>query len=458
MGRHDQAYAKLLSTRRRRKSAFDRSSKAEQLASDRSRVLFSAAFRRLQGKTQVFPLSGNASVRTRLTHSIEVADLGRSMATLLASRLQFESDLRSAFVDAVETGCLLHDIGNPPFGHFGEDAIKTWARDVLPKLAREAGAPDSDVLRDLQEFDGNAQGYRLLVRLQSDFDAYGLNLTYGQLGAVVKYPFTSEALDVTKFPQPKPAYASKPGIFSSDKELLADVWRELGLRTFRRSPLVYLVEAADDIAYGLSDIEDAIETRASSLEDVQRMLADSSSELVKELLTKANGDFVRFRVSVSKKMTSGAVGLFEQNHEAILGGRFASKSLVHASEELLGVRDALGKVARKAAYSSEAAELPEMAGLHTVSGLLGHLEPLLRLPEDTFKELRRGELRKKHPLEARLIARLPEKYLRAYSHMCNEDPDYEWWWRVHLLVDFVGGMTDGYAVKLFQILSGIKLS
>lgn len=458
MGIHDQVYASLLSTERRRKSAYDRPSKAEQFASDRSRVLFSAAFRRLQGKTQVFPLSGNASVRTRLTHSIEVADLGRSMATLLAARLQFEPDLRSAFIDAVETGCLLHDIGNPPFGHFGEDAIQNWAKNVLPDLAKVASAPLSDSLADLQAFDGNAQGLRLLVRLQSDFDAYGLNLTYGQLGAIVKYPFTADELSAERLPIPKPTYASKPGIFSSDKTLLVETWKALGLASHRRSPLVYLVEAADDIAYGLSDVEDAIETRACSIEDVQRLLDSSASALVRGFLKKADGNFVKFRVSVSKAMTSGAVRLYEENHEAILLGKFKEKSLVHASEELLGVRNALAEVARKAAYSSEAAELPEMAGLHTVSGLLRHLEPLLRIPQESFRDLILGKLRKKHPLEARLIARLPEKYRRAYIHMCDEDPTNEWWWRVHLLVDFVGGMTDSYAVDLFQVLSGIKLS
>lgn len=229
-----------------------------QFQKDYDRVIFSPAFRRLARKTQVHPLNTNDHVHTRLIHSLEVACVGRSLG-VSAGDLLHNHGLLPETVTAEDVGmivqaaCLAHDIGNPPFGHTGEDAVRDWFMnpnhwEYLQPL------PEAGQVADFQRYEGNAQGFRLVCRLEKHFGCGGLRLTYPTLGAMLKYPWLSD----------QRGGRSKFGCFYAEQDLLGQVAQTLGLAHsaaggFRRHPLVYLVEAADDICYRVLDLEDAVE-------------------------------------------------------------------------------------------------------------------------------------------------------------------------------------------------------
>jgi len=240
--------------RRRNSTITDTRSILIESESDKGRVINSASFRRLQQKAQVFPLEPNAAVRSRLTHSIEVSQVGRHIAqkvieSTLESSNQPYIEL-AAFVNTIETACLLHDIGNPPFGHLGETAIQCWFTKSKFGDARE--------FKDLCNFDGNPQGYRIASFL-SGKDSFGLNLTCTQLLSMIKYP-----TDVTGKDAGAPY--KKIGIFDADYAGYEDACEKLDWVPRRKFPFVYLMDAADDIAYSMSDLEDGIEKKVVSIE------------------------------------------------------------------------------------------------------------------------------------------------------------------------------------------------
>ena len=237
----------------------------DQLESDRGRIINSAAVRRLQQKTQVFPLERNAAVRSRLTHSLEVQQTGRFIVRTLYKQLgeragEFGLDgLERPLESLVEMTCLMHDIGNPPFGHFGEFAIGQWFNANLESLfdaAVPAGQGDASLrgrmLADLKQFEGNAQAIRLVVSLSR------LNLTYTQTAGLLKYVRAAYAPRPDKG-APGAYLHKKPGFYLSEEPFVADLRQALGLRPGTRHPVAYIMEAADDIAYCLADIEDSVE-------------------------------------------------------------------------------------------------------------------------------------------------------------------------------------------------------
>ena len=243
---------------------------------DFDRIVFSSAFRRLQDKTQVFPLSQSDYVRTRLTHSLEVSSVGRSLGTMVGDRVIRRHDLKGVYPQdfgaVVAAACLAHDIGNPPFGHAGEDAIRLWFA---------ASATGQAVLETLSEpqrqdflrFEGNAQGFRIITRLQSPDNRGGMQLTCALLGAFTKYP-RAAWLSV---PSPLGVAFRKFGFYQDDRDLFAEVAGHLGLDevapgAWRRHPLAWLVEAADDICYRIIDVEDAFRLQQLRFEDVRDLL------------------------------------------------------------------------------------------------------------------------------------------------------------------------------------------
>ncbi|MBP5133688.1 dGTP triphosphohydrolase, partial [Pseudomonas protegens] len=261
-------YTNLLSNSRFRPSEVTDRHILLEAESDRGRLLFCPAFRRLQQKAQVFSMESNASVRSRLTHSLEVAQVGRYIADQISIKL-IEKELASreecaALTTFVETACLMHDIGNPPFGHFGEFAISEWFRNN-GRLAIKRALKDSDeeltsktaakALADFYEFDGNPQGIRIVAKLQRNTDEYGLNLTKTTLAAYLKY-VRSSGVQKTLIDSP---FVKKCGYFSTESEIVESVWEEFGYDKPQRFPLAYIMEAADDIAYCISDLEDSIE-------------------------------------------------------------------------------------------------------------------------------------------------------------------------------------------------------
>ncbi len=252
-------WSRLLSGRRLRRSSNEALVGRTEFERDRDRIVFSEAFRRLADKTQVHPLSDNDHIRTRLTHSIEVASVGRSLGLLVGGEAIKRHRLHAAahdFATIVEAAALAHDVGNPPFGHSGELAIATWFRNRLGcHLLADLNEQES---RDFRNFEGNAQGFRLLTNLQNHIGNGGLQLTHAVLGAFTKYPCSSTFVGESTYVGHK-----KHGFFCMEHAYFQQIAEDMGLVSLStdqqgwcRHPLAFLTEAADDICYIIADLED----------------------------------------------------------------------------------------------------------------------------------------------------------------------------------------------------------
>lgn len=436
---------------------------ADEAASDRARVLYSAPLRRLQAKAQVFSMEENASVRSRLTHSLEVAHIGREIARLvtreLCNRKELDAGQAEAIVTMVEVACLVHDIGNPPFGHFGEAAIQQWFSEEAPEVLNHSGLELTDanrhsILGDFVEFDGNPQGFRTLTRLQSTFRPRGgLNLLCSQLLSSVKYPRGPE--------ESKAQVWKKAGYFQSEASLVAQCHERTGLAVGRRHPLAYLMEAADDISYCVSDLEDGIEKGLLDLEKLARDLRDPWEEVradQQSIDSLDSGEFIRWKAAFTRAFARRAAEYWLADtacHDGTAQDVFAGKA---EASFLKSLKD----VARSQLFSDKRVEEIELAGFQTITGILRHYSPLLSLSRSDFFLLVSGEPRMlgaAGPVLWRLFHRLPEKHVSAYKQMVSEDrsPCWEWSARAHLVVDYVAGMTDSFAVETHQKLSGIRI-
>ena len=463
-------YEHLFCTDRLRKSAILRENSIDEFYSDRSRIIYSSSFRRLLQKAQVFSLEPNASVRTRLTHSLEVSDLGRSLANQIASRLKANGKLDAKkiqeVVAIVENACLLHDIGNPPFGHFGEIAIRDWAKkralSALPNGISKDDRLLNKLMEDFREFDGNPQGFRTITKLHTDYDKYSLNLTYATLLCTLKYSRAAgeeKSCEITK----------KAGYFLSEKDIVEKICSETGIELHHRYPLTYIMEAADDIAYCMSDIADGIEKRILTEEIFIKEFKVEwyktyPNEIIPDILPQ-NGN-IRFGRDISvpwslKAMNETVENFFEQE-DTILNG--TADSLINNNKPMGRVLETIKKVSRRILYSSFDAENIELTGYAVITGILQHYERLLSLPNESFSKLVNGEKIENMDVERRLFNRLGHRYINAYKYaledLKKENHEYaiqEWWLRVHLLLDHVSGMTDEFALETYQMLEGIKL-
>lgn len=494
-------YKKLLSTNRLRPSTIHRNARIDELYSDRSRIIFCSSFRRLMQKAQVFSLEPNSSVRTRLTHSLEVSDIGRTLANQIAYKLKNKHWLSEnniqLFVATVENACLLHDIGNPPFGHFGEAAIQKWAKntyagaehglgsamssevnDYLPCIRGASESPNEDeklfntLISDFQEFDGNPQGLRTVTKLHTEHDEFGLNLTYATLLSIIKYARAAGEDPGTSH------ISKKAGYFQSEKDVVEKIYNDLGLELHHRTPLVYIMEAADDIAYCMSDIADGIEKRifseAQFYDDfIEEWSARGNKE--KELPVKLvkrsdiNPDYSSFSKDFSVPWSTAArnevVDTFFEHADEVYDGTYGE--LLSENGRVGEVFDVVRTVSRKKLYNSIEAESIELTGFAVIDGILQHYEPLLRLDHERFFKLLKGEKAKDTDLERRLFNRIGHRYVDAYNfalgHLMEDKPAEskflitEWWLRVHMLIDHISGMTDEYALETYQMLEGISV-
>jgi dGTPase len=397
--------------------------------SDKGRVVNSSAFRRLQQKAQVFPLDTNAAVRTRLTHSIEVAQIGRYLAQKVIEKQNASSYSYAelaAFVNTVETACLLHDIGNPPFGHLGEAAIREWFKDRR--------LPDCD----LQMFDGNPQGFRVISMLSGQ-DAYGMNLTCSLLLSTIKYPWTVAR---------KPAQQKKIGIFDMDWSTYEEACAVLKWVPGTKFPFVRLLEAADDIAYSMSDLEDGLEKEIIRVEDLQGVFG------AQRFQSSNVHPIVAFKASITNQAVDFAAEAFSKSLSKILDGE--DVELLPQTSEIGGLLETIHSYARERIYSDYAAESVELAGRSVISGLLGHFKPLLDLDEVKFSALaaQLPKSDKGFEFQARLCKRLPKAYREKYALTDRGEESLR---RAHLIVDFISGMTDDFALNTFQLLHGIRI-
>ena len=429
-------------------------------------MIYCTAFRRLQGKTQVFPLDDNAAIRTRLTHSLEVAHVGKYLASSVLELLDRQHKIEAfgldgpysmAFVAFVETACLLHDIGNPPFGHFGEVSIARWFSDFGAK--NEISNKD---INDLLKFDGNPQGFRIATRLSGRDPNTGLNLTFVQLASMLKYIGLPHHVDECQ-------KLKKPGAFVTENEIFEKVCKTCNLNVGGKFPLAYLMEAADDISYCLSDIEDGCEKGLLSHDDAINGIVETcndfpeASNFLKNAATKARKQIaipkhIAFRSEIIRYLVGRASEDYVSNHEEILNG--ALLELI-AEESTHGkMLNAIKDFARREIYNHKIPQSVELTGLAVVSGLLDCFSPLLIMDrQDIGALLTSSKHSKQFPVEFRLLRMLAARHVDVYKHLSKSDvsDDDEWRQRCHMVVDFISGMTDQFALSTFQRLSGIRL-
>jgi len=466
----------------------------EEAASDRARIIYSSAFRRLQHKTQVFTLSKDAAVRSRLTHSLEVANVGRWVAQKVVDGALQPAGLNptycSALVSLVEAGCLAHDIGNPPFGHFGEAAIQDWFRTKWQLVAGKC-AKDSRLERlveDFLQFDGNPQGMRILTRLQGrtreERRKYGMDLTYSQILAALKYP---------RGPLDDKQRWKKAGFFESERSKIQSAWGAFSLlKEYGRFPLAYLVEVADDISYCISDMEDGIDqsilTPGQFFEGIQKWLKKKNpSPTLKELRKTAKrchakvaqtadpgiakDHFIIFKTAFTATMIDEAARVYADGsaEDIRLGTRPALLENTDADDLLETLKD----IARQFLYPADRVQRPFLAGLKVIHGILDQFGEILQLSQERFALLRnawrssdRASVRTQR-LETMLplLDGLAPHYLDVYDFMSKDmaaiarwgKEPWEWFSRAHLIVDYVSGMTDDFAFRTYQVISGVRL-
>jgi len=466
-------YNQLLSETRLRPSTSEREkSLVIETESDKARIVFSAPFRRLQKKAQVFPLEQNAAVRSRLTHSLEVATIARQIAQKIVLKVNsLNPEQKDAFINIIESACLLHDIGNPPFGHFGEAAISNWFTEKGKTEFAHHRKEKPDWYEDLEKFEGNAQGLRIITKLQSE-DQFGLNLTCSTIAAYLKYTYPEhkrkEAL-ARKMP-----FSKKNGFFLTEQPQVLKTWDILGLEHHRRHPLTFVMEAADDIAYCLSDIEDGIEKNIISfqelIEHIQKnvnSLCETHRTFWEQVKKHANKDslptsqFIALRTFLINKSTSTAADHYAANEADILDGSF-SESLLDKSSSEYAILEIIREFVSKNVYTAREAEMLELAGNSAISGILEKLKPILDLPKDSFDALLNEDNKQIKNLglhtEKRLLHLIPTQCKKCYRSQTLASPHLEWFNRAHLVIDYISGMTDDYALDIYQKLAGIKIA
>ncbi|ORM64143.1 dGTPase [Pantoea rodasii] len=464
--------------------------------SDRGRIINSAAIRRLQQKTQVFPLERNAAVRSRLTHSLEVQQTGRYITKEILQNLKTQGgglanygldEFEGAFESLIEMACLLHDVGNPPFGHFGEAAINDWFDDNLPLelvdplvagVADEHQRADFDQLnamirQDLCHFEGNAQAIRLVHTLLQ------LNLSYAQVACILKY--TAPAWWQGDKPEAFSVLMKKPGFYLSEREYVADLRAATDIKEHHRYPLTWIMEAADDISYCIADLDDAVEKDIFDVETLYKYLlqawgavnsGDAFSRTVGEAWKEANQKkrrsvsdqfFMSLRVNVQNVLVSHAVRRFVDNLPAIFEGNFNHALLEDDGEEgrLLKL---FKTVARQRVFNHPEVEQLELQGYRVIKGLLEIYQSLMLLDYEQFTSLMNDDFLPQHPIETRLFHKLSGKHRKAYQQQTRSlivEHKYQrllWerYYRSRLIQDYISGMTDNYAWDEYRRLMAVE--
>jgi dGTPase len=424
---------------------------------DYDRIVFSSAFRRLHDKTQVFPLSTSDYTRTRLTHSIEASCVGRSLGQLAGHRLcKQEVAVDPAHLGTiVAAACLAHDIGNPPFGHSGEAAIQHWARRELQGVGADNLFDNEAQRQDVLRFEGNAQGFRILNRLQSRDQVGGLRYTVATLGAMSKYPCPSSSegweRDRGRVSQ------KKFGYFQDDAALAQEVFGALELPErapgiYARHPLAFLVESADDICYAVIDLEDSVELKLIEARDacelLDRIARRSPSNDGRRLERwEWEARLSRARSQAIGVLIGACVDVFDDEVVKMEAGEWET-SLVDVRDHVRESLEAITELTREKGYWSERVLQIESAGFRTLGGLLDMF--VWAVVTDTPDKEQR-KLRQLLPLEYLQHPRHAEpKRDEAIARLTP----YQ---RLLCVTDYVSGMTDGFAVELYQRLSGIKL-
>ena len=444
---------------------------------DHDRILFSAPFRRMGDKTQVFPLESIESIRSRLTHSYEVANLARSIGLEIATTLnkEFPSKANRNIPAALAAAGLAHDIGNPPFGHEGEQAIRSWFKRNSKLLfdpdKQTCCESKNDVSKlsdqhknDFLEFEGNAQTLRVLTKLQTIGDDLGLNLTMCTIASSMKYVVGS---DQTK---EKQQAREKHGYFASEEGLVERVRIEVGLEGYARHPLAVVLEACDDIAYSVLDAEDLVKKDLASFNDllawlpnysngegssdylIQKLCSDSKNDykqLVKQKLTPSELNDVamqKLRTRAIHIMVVAVVEAFKENYNEICSGEF-DKELIQVSKASSLCR-ALKKFDRKNAFDHRSVLELELGGYNTINRLMDFLWAGIT-EREKFEKLKSD---RRTPFAKYVYSRISKNYRRVFEgdldqHHSNCEIPIRYR-EMQLLTDMVSGMTDRFCIDL----------
>ena len=412
---------------------------------DYDRLIFSSAFRRLQNKTQVFPLPGSIFVHNRLTHSLEVASVGMSIGNDISRWvIQKQPDLKDTLVEEIGTivsaACLAHDLGNPPFGHSGEKAIQTFFSEgpglkIKPMVS-------SEFWDDITHFEGNANAFRILTHRFKGRRQGGFVMTYSMLASIVKYPFASSLA----------GNHGKFGFFASEAESYKKIADELGISCksapgeplkYARHPLVYMVEAADDICYEIMDIEDSHKLKILSYAETEHLLLSFFDEdiqqkirqrIIDEELTDENEKVVYMRASVIGKLKNECVAAFLAHEEEILAGTFEGSLIDHISERQKKAYQECEKISYSKIYQSKPVLDIELSGYQIMATLMKVFIEAAVNPSRFYSK--------------QLLRRVSSQY-----DIENENLEE----RIMAVLDYISGMTDIYALDIYQKINGISL-
>lgn len=447
MQHHSMDWHKLITAQRLGMEHYvdDKARARSEFQRDYDRLIFSAPFRRLQNKTQVFPLPGSVFVHNRLTHSLEVSCVGRSLGNVVSKELQRKYNYGSNnplehIESIVSAACLAHDLGNPPFGHSGEKAISTFFSEVAQSVLQPQIESCGGRWSDLTCFEGNANSIRLLTHQFSGRREGGFVLTYSTLASIVKYPYSS------LLAQPK---SGKFGFFFTEEEQFAAIASGLQMIrhdnvkefSYARHPLVYLVEAADDICYQMMDIEDALKLHILDIEEVENLLLQfipyHRIQRVKEVMNKIgdpNEKVAYLRSSAIGNLIEQCVQAFVSKEEEILQGKLTSSLIKNIDEVYANAYRNCSTLAQDKIYRSSSVLDVELAGYKIIHCLLeAYIDAVLN-PSKAYSKI--------------LLARVPSQYQLDAPNI---------YLKTMAVLDFISGMTDVYALDLYQKIQGTNL-
>ena len=452
----------------------------DEFENDYDRILFSASFRRLQDKAQVFPLEKLDFVRTRLTHSLEVSSIAKSLGRSIGYRLiekTKDSDEKFTMED-VDDMCnilscagLIHDLGNPPFGHFGETAIREWFEDKLNK--NEDGTYtfkfdnyefilDEQEAKDLLNFEGNAQGLRILTKLHFVIDRYGMNLTMGVLSSVIKYPVSS--LEISS----KNVHSKKLGFYKSEEKAFREIVEATGVEGCR-NPLVFILEAADDIAYLLGDLEDAFNKgilshdifklryeefieeegyEEKTLEESLSFYLSKNYDIAKEEYGYEDpGEYAMksFIIRLNKHLRNFVVEEFLESYDLIMNGEYNGELI--GNSKAGKISKFLRSISNEYVYNDNTIVSNEIVGYNMIHRLMDIFVPVT-LNENV--KLYKG-------YDGKLYSLISKNYRFVCEHSIEQNNCSKEYCRLLLVTDFICGMTDSYAAYIYQELKGIKI-
>jgi dGTPase len=415
-----------------------------QFQRDYDRIIFSSPFRRMQNKTQVFPLPGSVFVHNRLTHSLEVASVGRSLGSMFVEKaerekMEVDNPLFQEIGSVISAACLAHDMGNPPFGHSGEDAIaQFFKKSSEPRLQSELSDAQ---MKDFTMFDGNANAFRLLSHQFNGRRDGGFALTYTTLASIVKYPYESALANKPKF-----------GFFQSEKDIFRRIANDLGLLQlsespdkYVRHPLVFLVEAADDICYQLMDLEDAHKLKIHSFDQTRALLMRFFDQQTEDrhisrmnetlnLVADPNEQIAYLRASVIGKLVKQCVDVFWEKQDDIFSGSLQKALIDQVHPTSLAAIREIKEVSISNIYNDRSVVEIEISGYQIIGTLLEVFTEAMLNPEEGISK--------------KMLMLIPDQYRG------NHESTYE---KVQAVVDFVSGMTDLYALDLYRKIKGINI-